>query len=653
MPLLFQVARDHELGNPNVRVRRTAVQKAPIRNLNCYLSIEFNWFESGALAVVTSVNPVDPDNDLPSGLTPFFDHAELRVFSRAAAERLSLTADKLAQGLDHAFFPDNAHFRDPPMDFLDPPDDYYSFSIREPSNPTYQASLLPAYIQTKKYEDETFHVQTEIPHEAGDLTRTKSIPHAGASLHSDRGDVSSVAEQGTVQLWSGFQTAVAHSRRKGIVNTMMAKKQGGRFAQVVNLFGQETHYTFLSTYGINVHGRIQRLCSQLGIESCSPMPDSPLLDSSRRESLWFKGHRRDIEPTLMGDIESELDITTSIYGRNSQWKKRRFGDDASDHAPDAYPSDGDSAVPMWPSESRLDLPSCTPSASTHGREASPDRESADGPSMKFKKRRRSSLDLIEHSSTGNEDRLVGEVFFNRSQTSPEPVAVEVEKEVPFQMADETVDEKERIEIAEMLINRSNAFDATGMSSPKEELTAPAVIDPSNDRSPHNGSPLMTGANESPATPAFSMGVDTKTIISTPKGCKTVWTCDRCGVKIRGKKGNLNRHIANKHDNIRAYACDFPECGKSFQTRLNLKRHIEAVHKGRPHKCSGCPRAFKDHAALQDHIKNAHEEIENTLACDICGKCFGRRSTLNRHKTKVHKPAGELDGSFVIDTDGAS
>lgn len=115
----------------------------------------------------------------------------------------------------------------------------------------------------------------------------------------------------------------------------------------------------------------------------------------------------------------------------------------------------------------------------------------------------------------------------------------------------------------------------------------------------------------------------------------LWRCKECGVLIRGKRGNLNRHIANKHDLLRAFECKVPKCGKRFQTRLNLVRHRTTVHDGRPHRCPHCPRAFKAETELETHISSAHSDGSKTMACPVCGRCFGRRSTLNRHTSKVH------------------
>lgn len=115
----------------------------------------------------------------------------------------------------------------------------------------------------------------------------------------------------------------------------------------------------------------------------------------------------------------------------------------------------------------------------------------------------------------------------------------------------------------------------------------------------------------------------------------LWRCGECGNLIRGKRGNLNRHFANRHANARPFQCEVPECGKRFQTRLNLVRHTRTVHDGRPHHCGECPRAFRSTNELAEHARVAHSPNSARLACPVCARCFGRRSTLNRHTSKVH------------------
>lgn len=115
----------------------------------------------------------------------------------------------------------------------------------------------------------------------------------------------------------------------------------------------------------------------------------------------------------------------------------------------------------------------------------------------------------------------------------------------------------------------------------------------------------------------------------------LWKCQICGVQLRGKKGNLNRHISSVHLRSRTFVCTEANCERSFQTRANLNRHLRAVHFERQYQCGECPRAFKTADDRTRHVQSAHQSGE-TSACHICGRCFGRRSELNRHIANVHR-----------------
>lgn len=120
-----------------------------------------------------------------------------------------------------------------------------------------------------------------------------------------------------------------------------------------------------------------------------------------------------------------------------------------------------------------------------------------------------------------------------------------------------------------------------------------------------------------------------------------WECVQCGAIIKGKRGNLKRHVLIKHFHARPFVCDANGCGRRFQNRVNLTRHVLNVHQGRPFTCPRCPRTFKLEAQLKTHIERAHvDALSNSTGrgearCDRCGRCFDLLSTLNRHRRTVH------------------
>lgn len=52
-------------------------------------------------------------------------------------------------------------------------------------------------------------------------------------------------------------------------------------------------------------------------------------------------------------------------------------------------------------------------------------------------------------------------------------------------------------------------------------------------------------------------------------------CPICGRLIKNKKANLRRHMQLHQQKHHRAECDF--CEKDFQTKSNLKRHIQEAH----------------------------------------------------------------------------
>lgn len=83
------------------------------------------------------------------------------------------------------------------------------------------------------------------------------------------------------------------------------------------------------------------------------------------------------------------------------------------------------------------------------------------------------------------------------------------------------------------------------------------------------------------------------------------------------------------------ACDL--CGRVFGQRGSLGRHKKAVHMGvRPFPCQTCGFCFQQRYDLRKHILSVHEH-ERPYACDFkgCKAAFSRRAKLRKHVTTVH------------------
>ena len=115
-------------------------------------------------------------------------------------------------------------------------------------------------------------------------------------------------------------------------------------------------------------------------------------------------------------------------------------------------------------------------------------------------------------------------------------------------------------------------------------------------------------------------------------------CPHCQ-KVMLKK-NLDVHIHNVHDKIKAHVCCV--CSKAFQTKYTLHCHLE-THKKRSERtykflCSVCGGSFNNKTVYKDHV-NMHTG-NRPYQCNICSKAFKQISTYSRHMT-LHRSCGRF------------
>lgn len=105
-----------------------------------------------------------------------------------------------------------------------------------------------------------------------------------------------------------------------------------------------------------------------------------------------------------------------------------------------------------------------------------------------------------------------------------------------------------------------------------------------------------------------------------------YDCPKCG-KAFNHKYMLTKHL-QVHETVRKYSC--MTCGKGFKCSSNFKQHqkIHAKHRTK-FLCDLCGSHFLSKVTLRHHLVSMHTDIRNFL-CSHCPKAFGSMSTLRVH-----------------------
>ena len=107
-------------------------------------------------------------------------------------------------------------------------------------------------------------------------------------------------------------------------------------------------------------------------------------------------------------------------------------------------------------------------------------------------------------------------------------------------------------------------------------------------------------------------------------------CDICN-KHFAAASSLRNHTARLHSTEQQpYACE--HCGKPFNRRDHLERHVRTHTGEKPFPCTLCDFAFSDRSALKVHLR-VHSG-EKPYNCDVCGKTFSTSSNKRSHMSRI-------------------
>ncbi|XP_052072774.1 zinc finger protein with KRAB and SCAN domains 7-like isoform X3 [Mytilus californianus] len=94
------------------------------------------------------------------------------------------------------------------------------------------------------------------------------------------------------------------------------------------------------------------------------------------------------------------------------------------------------------------------------------------------------------------------------------------------------------------------------------------------------------------------------------------------------------HVAESCKKGTTFMCD--ECGKSFNTKCGMNKHIRSKHRGEqgmPHQCTNCGYKCIEKHQMERHCRKYHGSEK--LQCTYCNKLFTTQSGLKRHEISHH------------------
>eukprot|EP00357_Protocruzia_adherens_P006885 CAMPEP_0115005354 /NCGR_PEP_ID=MMETSP0216-20121206/19807_1 /TAXON_ID=223996 /ORGANISM="Protocruzia adherens, Strain Boccale" /LENGTH=516 /DNA_ID=CAMNT_0002371635 /DNA_START=306 /DNA_END=1856 /DNA_ORIENTATION=- len=107
-------------------------------------------------------------------------------------------------------------------------------------------------------------------------------------------------------------------------------------------------------------------------------------------------------------------------------------------------------------------------------------------------------------------------------------------------------------------------------------------------------------------------------------------CVKCFIT----QGHLSDHIRS-HNQERQYQCT--ECGQRFMKSSSLKIHLRRHRGEKPYKCNFCGQGFPERGNLNNHLRKHTNERPFECPFPECGKRFKWKCNLKEHlNTKLHK-----------------
>ncbi|KAL3231053.1 Metallothionein expression activator [Nakaseomyces bracarensis] len=109
--------------------------------------------------------------------------------------------------------------------------------------------------------------------------------------------------------------------------------------------------------------------------------------------------------------------------------------------------------------------------------------------------------------------------------------------------------------------------------------------------------------------------------------------DYSPLKVRSRPTTLPPGYIDQYVKVlpdKNFECLYPNCGKLFKRRYNIRSHIQTHLEDKPFKCDydGCNKAF-----VRNHDLVRHKKIHEKQFTCLCGKKFNNEDIMNRHRNR--------------------